>query len=194
MVSPRIVLLIFIVLVFGACAAVIVPLERHYADDPLEKARRGEIEGLDPLSMLRAANATHALREVAERSPAEVRIQDLTIRPASVALSVEIPAEGSRRTFTVDPGFGVSAGNPTDASSDSGATFRGIDGGAPERMALIVLGRLHRPAEALDYVVASIPVSAGDKLSWLLFLKGGRVRDRAWRADADGANVRRNGT
>lgn len=194
MLTPRVVVLVFIVLVFGACAAVVVPLEQHYANDPLEKARRGEVDGLDPLSMLRAANTRRALREVAKRSPSEVRIQSLTIRPTSVDLSVEVPAEGSRRTFTVDPGFGVSSGDPSDASSDSGVTFRRLDGGVPERMARIVLDQVRRPAAALDYVIAGIPSSAGAGLTWQLYLKGGRVRDRAWTADADGTNVRRNGT
>lgn len=42
--------------------------------------------------------------------------------------------------------------------------------------------------------MAGIPASAGAELTWLLYLKGGRVRDRGWTADANGTNVRRNGT
>jgi hypothetical protein len=191
--TPRLVVLIFIVIVFGACAVVVIPLESHYANDPLEKARRGEITGLDPLSMFLAANTTRALAEVARRSPAEVVVQNLTVRPTSVDLSVETPAEGSRRTFSVDPGFGVRSDKPSDASSDLGVTFGRLDGTVPERMARIVLARVGRGPEALDYAVASIPATKGQPVTWLLYLKGGRVRDRGWTAGASGANVHRNG-
>lgn len=191
--SDRAVLGVFVALVLAACAVVVVPLEQRFADDPVEKARRGEVTGLHELSMLRAGNARRAVDEVRRRSPAEVRVQSLTLRPAGASLTVVEPANGSEREFEVDPGFGVAAGEAGDASSDYGVTFRALDAGVPERMIRIVLDQLHRDAETVDYVAAAIS-SGGAPLQWLLYLEGGRIRDRVWRAEADGTNVRRNGT
>jgi hypothetical protein len=184
---------IFIVLVFGASAAVVLPQEQKYADDPLQKVIRGEVDGLSELSLLRADHARRALEEVRKRSPSESLIQDLTIRPTFMRMSVEVPADGSLHAYTVGVGFKVEADEPRDASSDYGLTFRRVDMSVPERMATIVLDQLHRPTSDIDYVVLSI--SSGEtEPDWLLFLKHGRVRDRTWRASSDGTNIRRNGT
>jgi hypothetical protein len=192
-VSDRYVLGIFVAVVAGGCAAIWAPLESHYANDPVEKARRGEVTGLGPLSLLRATNATRALEEVRRRSPAEVRVQTLSFRPAQVYATVVEPGTGEERDYSVDPGFNVSGGEAEDASSDHGVTFRAVDAGVPERMARAVLAQTHRDEDDIDYVSASTS-STGEPHQWLLYLKSGRIRDRVWRAEADGSNVRRNGT
>ena len=61
-------------------------------------------------------------------------------------------------------------------------------------MTRAVLKELGRPESDVDYVVASIPSTESSELEWLLYLQHGRIRDRTWRADADGSNLRRNGT
>jgi hypothetical protein len=191
--SDRTLLAGLLAVVLGATALIWIPLERHYANDPAEKARRGEVTGLGELSMVRSTNATAAVEEMRRRSPAESRVQNLVLRPTSVDATVVVPADGTGRTFSVTPGLHVAAAKPTPASSDYGVTFRRIDATVPETMARSVLGELHRDEGDLDYVVASVS-STGGPMEWLLYLKSGRIRDRAWRAEADGGHLRRNGT
>lgn len=191
--TDRAVLAIFAVLVLAGCAAVLVPLERENTNDPVERARRGEITGLHELSMLRGENAVRAIDEIRRRSPAEVRVQSLTLRPVAAQLTVVEPANGTQRDWEVVPGIEVSGGEVENASTDYGVTFRAIDATMPERLARAVLDKLNRDPADLDYISAAIS-SSGDPLQWLVYLKSGRVSDRIWRADADGANLRRNGT
>ncbi|MFL5844954.1 MAG: hypothetical protein ACJ762_09700 [Solirubrobacteraceae bacterium] len=191
--SDRTVLGVFIAVIAAGCAAIWVPLERHYTNDPVERARRGEVTALHELSMLRADNAVRAVRLVEERSPAEVRVQTLTIRPTALTMTVVEPGNGTERDWGVDPGFHVGGGEAEDASSDYGVTFRALDLTVPERMARTVLDQTHRNPRDIEYASAATSAT-GEPVQWLLYLAGGRIRDRVWRADADGSHVRRNGT
>ena len=190
----RTIYLLFIAAVISACAAVIVPTEKKYADDPVQKAARGEITPLGELSLIRAANAQRALDGVRERLPAEVVVQDVVLRPGRIDVEAVVPADGTEHDFAVDPGFGIHPAEVTDASNDYGVTFRQLDMRVPEAMARAVLAQLEREESDLDYIVASTPSSEGQTLQWLLYLKHGRIRDRVWRANGDGSNLRRNGT
>lgn len=191
--SDRNVLLIFVLLVLGGTALIWIPLERHYRDDPAEKASRGEITGLKPGSLLLAANARRAIDAIRSRSDAESRVQSLSLRPTYVAATVVVPADGTEHDFRVDPSFAVDADPPDDASSDDGASFARIDPAAPERMARTVLAQLHRDDADLDY--AAMSSSPTDRtITWSLYLKHGRIRDRTWVADAHGGHVKRIGT
>lgn len=192
--STRTIYVLFILAVLSACAAIIVPLEHKYATDPVQKASRGEITALDGLSLIRVANAQNALNAVAAKSQAESVVQNLVIRPTRMDLEVVVPADGSEHDYEVDPAFGVHADDVRDATSDHGTSFRTFDMTVPERMARAVLKQLGRPEGDVDYIVASIPSSADDQLEWLLYLQHGRIRDRVWRANADGSDLRRNGT
>jgi hypothetical protein len=190
--SNRMVLAVWIAVVVAACAAVVVPLEAKYTDDPVERARRGEVTGLHELSMLRAENAVRALELVRERTPSEVRVQSFVLRPIRVDATIVEPGTGREFRYEVDPGFHVSGGEPGDASADYGVTFSKVDASVVEKVVRAVLAEVDRPATDVDYAVASIS-STDQPLQWLVFLKGGRIRDRTWIADADGSNVRRNG-
>lgn len=191
--SDRTVLTIFVVLVLGVTALIWIPLERHYANDPAERASRGEITGLSDGSLLLAANARRALAEIRKRSARGSVVQNLSIRPTYVASTVVVPADGSEHDFRVDPSFHVDAGAPGDATSDDGVAFPRIDTAAPERMARTVLAELHRDDADLDY--AAMSAFPGEKaVTWSLFLKHGRIRDRTWIADAHGEHVKRSGT
>ena len=191
--STRTIYVLFILAVLSACAAIIVPLEHKYATDPLQKASRGEISALSDLSLIRAGNAQRALAALRARSSSESVIRDFTLRPTRINAEIVNPADGTEHDMGVDVGFGVSD-DVSDASSDYGVTFRNLDVTVPERMVRAVLADLHRPESDVDYVTAAVPSSADSKLEWLLFLQHGRIRDRTWRADADGSNLRRNGT
>jgi hypothetical protein len=190
--SDRVVLGLFMAVVVAASAAVVVPLEQDYARDPVEKARRGEVTGLHELSMLRSPHAARALELIRERSPSEVRVQSLVIRPVTVSATIVEPGTGREWDFDVDPGFHVAGGEPSDASSDYGVTFRSIDAGVIEPLVRAVLDRTGKPADDVEYVAAAMS-STGEPMQWLVYLRGGRIRDRVWRADADGSNLRRNG-
>lgn len=183
--------MLFTLAVISACAAVIVPTEAHYASDPVQKASRGEIGGLDALSLLRAERAAAALEAIRAGSPAESRVQSLTVRPTQVDAEVVVPADGSERDANVDVALKAHFDDPRDASSDYGVTFRRFDMTVPEAMTRAVLARLHRPESDIDYVTASI--SSDGSYTWSLFLQHGRIRDRHWTADADGANLKRPG-
>lgn len=184
--------MLFTLAVLSACAAVIVPTEAHYASDPVEKASRGEIGGLDALSLLRADRATAALEAIRAGSPAESRVQDLTLYPTQMSAQVVVPADGSERNVGVDVALKAHFDDPRDASSDYGVTFRRFDMTVPEAMARAVLARLHRPESDLLYATASIS-SSDSSYTWSLFLQHGRIRDRQWTADADGSNLKRPG-
>jgi hypothetical protein len=190
----RTIYLLFIAAVLAACAAVIVPLEKQYTDDPVQKANRGEISPLSDLSMLRAGNAQRALEAIRAKSPVESRVQSLTLRPTQVDATVVVPADGTQHDFLVDPAFHIDAREPRDASTDYGMTFRRFDLSVPEGMIRAVLTELDRSERDVAYVSASIPSDEHTKQEWLLYLEHGRIRDRVWRADGDGSHLRRNGT
>ena len=183
--------MLFVVAVISACAAVIVPLEHKYATDPVQKAARGEISALGDLSLIRADNAARALAAVQAKSPAESRVQDLTLRPTHADIDVVVPADGSEHRWLVDVGFNA-ADDTSDATQDYGKTFRQFDMTVPERITRAVLAQLHRPESDVDYITTII-TQDDPSFRWELFLQHGRIRDRTWLANADGSDLHRNG-
>src|SRR5688572_5582021 len=102
--GPRegLILLLFTLVTLGASAYVVIGAEIDARDDPAEKAARGEIDGLDDLSLLRAAN----LRRVLDKVEAGDHPLVMNLRVSAPATDVTVrDADGYRKVLTFDPSF-----------------------------------------------------------------------------------------
>ena len=188
--GPRegLILLLFTILTLAASAYVLVGEERDAVDDPKEKAARGEVTGLDELSLVREVNLRRALRKVGEGS--YPRISNIRVAPERLNATAEND-EGDQKILTIDPGLGVEEQDFGTSSGTGTASAAEIDARGPERMARAVAERTELPLDAIDYVTASF--SGGGPPTWFLALEDGPARDRQWIAAADGSDLRRSG-
>jgi hypothetical protein len=181
------VLLVFVVLTLAASAFVLVRAERRAESDPVQKAERGEIAGLDRLSLLREPNLRRVMAKVgASRRPL---VTNIRVAPARVDLTVR-DAAGSRKSLSVDPSFKVKESDFGVGDDDALPVSR-LDPSGPERMLRAVAERTRLGVDAVDYVTLS-PSGLGDP-TWYLFLKRGDARDRQWAAAMDGSDLRHPG-
>ena len=187
--GPRegLILLLFTLVTLGASAYVVIGAEIDARDDPAEKAARGEIDGLDDLSLLRAANLRRVLDEVEAGEHPLV----MNLRVSAPATDVTVrDADGYRKVLTFDPSFDSDErdfGVGEDATLDPAE----IDAAAPERIARKVARRTGQPVEAVDYI--TIAASSSGQPSWYLALDEGPARDRQWVAAMDGSDLRKPG-
>ena len=188
--GPRegIILLLFTILTLAVSAYVLGGEERDAVDDPKEKAARGEVTGLDELSLVREANLRKALAKVSEGS--YTRISTIRVAPERLNLTAE-NAEGERKILTIDPGFGIEEQDFGTSSGTTTVSAAEIDARGPERMARAVAERTEQPLDAIDYAAASY--STGGPQTWFLALDQGPARDRQWIAAADGSDLHRSG-
>jgi len=187
--GPRegLILLVFAVLAFGASTYVVVSTERDLRDDPAEKAARGEIDGLDELSLLREEN----LRRVLDEVESGKRPLVINLRVSAPAADVTVrDADGSQKVLNFDPGFDS---DERDLGTSESAAFRPgqIDAGTPELMARRVAKRTGQDVDAVDYV--TISASSSSPPNWYLALNEGPARDRQWVAAMDGSDLRKPG-
>jgi hypothetical protein len=181
-----------ILIVFTIATLVISALVLHNAatksaSDPVQKAARGEIKGLDELSFFRAANLRKALAKVSDgRWP-------LIISVRVAADRVDVTArdkDGFRKYLSVDPAYKVSV-DDDNVGEDTAITASRIDTGAPERMIRAIAERTHMSPNAVDYLVTDAdnePDSA-----WYMFLDQGPARVRQWVATKTGTDLRHPG-
>ncbi|MEA2440757.1 MAG: hypothetical protein QOH76_2181 [Thermoleophilaceae bacterium] len=181
------ILLLFVVLTLAASALVLTRAADKLAHDPSQKASRGEIKGLDSLSMLRAANLRRALAKVAD-SPRPL-ISNLRVSAARADLTVR-DNDGSRKLLNIDPGFKVTT-NDFGVGEDQAVRASQIDAAAPERMVRSVAERTGLGPEAVDYVTVSL--SGTGEHGWYMSLKQGPARVRQWVAAPDGSDLRKPG-
>lgn len=187
--GPRegLVLLLFTIVTLGVSGYVVVNAEIDARDDPGEKAARGEIDGLDDLSLLREANLRHVLDEVTGGPRPLV----LNLRVSAPAADVTVrDADGYRKVLTFDPSFD-SKERDFGVSEDPAFEPGEIDAGVPEKLARRVARRTGQPVEAVDYV--TISASSSGEPSWYLALDDGPARDRQWVAAMDGSDLRKPG-
>ena len=187
--GPRegLILLLFTIVTLGVSGYVVVNAEIEKADDPAEKAARGEIDGLDDLSLLRAANLRRVLDEVADGPRPLV----INLRASAPAVDVTVrDADGYRKVLTFDPSFD-SDERDYGVGEDAALEPAEIDAGVPEKLARRVARRTGQPVEAVDYVTISA-TSSGEP-SWYLALDEGPARDRQWVAAMDGRDLRKPG-
>jgi len=187
--GPRegLILLLFTLLALGASVYVVVGAELEARDDPAEKAARGEVDGLDDLSLLRRENLARVLGEVAEGK----RPLLLNLRVSATAADVTVrDADGSRKILSFDAGFD-SDERDFGVGEDAALAPAAIEAGAPERMARAVARRTGQPVEAVDYVTLAATSSGAP--TWYLALDSGPARDRQWVAAMDGSDLRKPG-
>lgn len=181
------ILLVFTILTVAASALVLHNTASKSATDPVQKAARGEIQGLDSLSFFRSANLRRALAKVSDgRWP-------LIIRMRLAAARVDVTArdkDGFRKDLTIDPAFKVQVSDDN-VGEDKTITAAQIDTGAPERMIRAVSERTHMSANAVDYLV----IDAGNdrETAWYMFLDQGPARVRLWVATSNGGDLRHPG-
>jgi hypothetical protein len=181
------ILLAFAILTIAASAFVLLREEDHAVYDPAQKAARGEVKGLDGLSLLREPNLRRALAKVAA-GPRPL-VSDIRVAPERADVTVR-DADGSRKILSIDPGFGVKE-RDFGVGDDTAVTAAQIDARAPERMVRAVAERTGLGADAVDYVTMSF--SGTGERSWYMALDKGPARTRQWIAAADGRDLRKPG-
>jgi hypothetical protein len=189
--GPRegLILLLFALLTIAAAAFVLWSEEQSAADDPAGKAARGEVRGLDDLSMLREKNLRRVLEEVSDGDRPLVR--NIRIEPGRVDVQVA-NADGSAKILSFDPAFevterdfGVSVSRSVPASK--------IDASGPERMLRGVAERSGLDTDAVDYATATFLIEDASTATWFMAMKEGPADKRQWTAEPDGRDVRRPG-
>jgi hypothetical protein len=181
------ILLVFTILTIAASVLVLHNAAVDSANDPNQKAARGEIQGLDSLSFFHAANLRRALAKVSgSRWPLIIRI-----RVAATRVDVTSrDKDGYRKDLSIDPAFKVQISDDN-VGEDKAITAAQIDTGAPERMIRAVTERTRMSANAVDYLVTD---ADNDKdAAWYMFLDQGPARVRQWVATSDGTDLRHPG-
>lgn len=181
-----------ILVLFTVATVVISALVLHSAasksaTDPVQKAARGEIQGLSDLSFFHSANLKRAFAKVsASRWP-------LIISVRVAAARVDVTArdrDGFRKYITINPAYKLDISDDN-VGEDKTFTAAQIDAGAPERMIRAVSERTRMSPNAVDYLVTdagNIPDS-----SWYMFLNQGPARVRQWTATRTGTDLRHPG-
>jgi hypothetical protein len=187
--GPRegLILLLFTVLTVALSAYVLISSENDAVHDPVQKAARGEIKGLDPESLLREANIRKALAKI-DAGPRPL-VTNIRIAPERIDATVR-DNDGSRKLLSIDPAFGVKE-QSFGVGDDAAVRTTQIDASGPERMVKAVAERTGMSPDAVDYVTMSF--SGGIDPEWFLSLDQGPARLREWVAAADGTDVRKPG-
>jgi hypothetical protein len=181
------ILLLFVAVTLAVSTWVLISSEHDAETDPVQKAARGEIQGLDPQSMLREANLRRALAKLGDgRYPLLI---SLRVSPTSVIATAR-DADGYRKVITLDPGLHARTSDFGVGEDDS---FRAseIDTSGPERMARAVTERSRLKLDAIDY--ATLWTDGNGDHNWYMALDQGPARVRQWQAAPDGTDVRKPG-
>lgn len=186
--GPRegLILLLFTLVTLGLVAFVLISEEQDAVDDPVERAARGEITGLDDSSLLREKNFQRVLDDIAERG--EPLVLNLRIDPERVNATVR-DGDGIRKVLNINAGYETDESD-FGAGEDAALPASEIDAGAPERIAREVIKRTGLDEDAVDYVAFSVSTAGTNRL---LAMDEGPARARQWTAAADGSDVRRPG-
>ncbi len=187
--GPRegIILFLFTVITLAASAYVLLHSEHKAVHDPVQKAARGDIQGLDADSLLREQNLRRALAKVADGK--RPLISNVRVSATRVDLTVR-DADGSRKLISIDPGLGVKESD-FGVGEDPAVRASGINAAAPERMVRAVAERTRMSQSAVDYVALSFAGSG--EHDWYMSLDQGPARVRQWIAAPDGSDLRKPG-
>jgi hypothetical protein len=181
------ILLVFTILTLALSAFVLLRSEDDAVNDPVQKAARGEITGLDDESLFRQANIRKALAKVdAGKRPL---ISNIRISATRIDVTAR-DADGFRKLLSIDTAFKVTE-RDFGVGEDDAVRASQIDASAPERMVRAVAERTRMSPSAVDYVTQSF--SGTGERSWYMSLDQGPARVRAWIAAGDGSDLRRPG-
>src|SRR3954463_7661259 len=163
----RLILFVFTIATLLISALVLHSAATKSATDPVQKAARGEIQGLDELSFFHEANFKKALAKVSwSRWP-------LIISVRLAAARVDVTArdkDGYRKFLSINPAYKLSV-TDDNVGEDKAVTAAQIDTTAPERMIRAVTERTRMSADAVDYLVTDAD-NAKDS-GWYMFLDQG---------------------
>jgi hypothetical protein len=187
--GPRegLILLLFTVLTLAASAFVLAKEENHSLHDPAAKADRGEVQGLDELSLLREAKFRQILGRIGDSD--KPLVEDVRLAPGRADITVQ-NENGDETDITVDPSLDFQEDDSGSSTSDT-APVQMIDAGAPERMVRAVAHKSGRGADAIDYVTMTFLTQR--RPDWTIALKEGPAKRRYWIADFHGRDVRQSG-
>lgn len=181
------ILLIFTVLTVAASALVLHSAASKSETDPLQKAARGEIQGLDELSFFHAANLRKALAKVSDgRWPLII-----SVRLASDRVDVTArDRDGYRKYLSINPAYKVDISDDN-VGEDKAIRASQIDTAAPERMIRAVAERTRMSPNAVDYLVTD--ADNEKDAAWYMFLDQGPARVRQWVTSSSGTDLRHPG-
>jgi hypothetical protein len=187
--GPRegLILLLFTIVTVALSAYVLTSAEQDAVHDPVQKAARGEIKGLDDESLLREANLRKVLAKI-DAGPRPL-VTNIRVAPERVDVTVR-DSDGSRKLLSYDPGFGVKE-NSFGVGDDAAVRTAQINAAGPERMVKAVAERTRMSPDAVDYVTMSFGGSGEPQ--WYMSLDQGPARVRQWVAASDGTDVRKPG-
>ena len=187
--GPRegLILLLFTILTLAATAYVLWQAEHDAVHDPVQKASRGEVEGLTSASFLREANLKRALDKISSGS--HPFITNLRVSATRVDATVR-NQDGERKFLDINLNLDVSE---TGANFGDDPAMRAgqIDAAAPERMVRAVAERTGLGEDAVDYVTISF--SGTPPFTWYMALDEGGATVRQWVAEMDGSDLRKPG-
>jgi hypothetical protein len=184
-----VILLLFAIITLAASAFVLIGEENDAVSDPKQKAARGEIKGLDELSLVRSKNLTKVLADV--NGSSRPYVSNIRVAPDRVNLTVR-DADGERKVLTYDAAIERTT-NDFGVGEDRAVRATSIDANAPERMLRTVTEKTEMDADALDYVTLTVSGESKSDWTWYMALKEGPARVRQWVAAADGSDVRKPG-
>ena len=174
-------------------AAVVIVLMRQEdkaVNDPVQKAARGEVTGLAPLSLMTADRLRQAMAKLHDKAP-DGRIINLRVAPTRVDAEIALPDFKAAR-YQVDSGLGVDQ-TGTGETTEKGLRWGLVDPAVPERMLRKVNARSGTKPDDVDYTVLVADSSAPRDSDWSLFLaRGTRPDRRSYIADLHGRGVRGN--
>lgn len=187
--GPRegLILLLFTILTLAATAYVLAKAERDAVHDPVQKASRGEVDGLATDSFIREENFRRALAKIASNQ--RPFVTNIRVAPERVNATVR-DQDGSRTFLNIDLNLKVTE---TDANVGDDPALRAaqFNAAAPSRMLRAVAERTGLGEDAIDYVTMSVDDEGPQ--TWYMALDKGGPGARAWIAEADGSDVRKPG-
>jgi hypothetical protein len=187
--GPRegLILLLFTLVTLAASGFLLYSEEQKALDDPAQKAARGDVQGLDELSLVREKNFRRVLSEV--KSTDWPRVSNVRLAPEEASITAQ-DADGIQRVLTYDPGF-EQVDRDFGTSTNRAVPTSAIDPGAPERMVRAAIEKSGQEEDALDYVTTTFLTQR--RPTWTIAFDQGPARNRLWIAEYNGRDVRRVG-
>lgn len=185
--SEGIVLLLFTIVTLAVSAFLLWGEEQSALDDPKQKALRGEIEGLEKLSLVREENFRRVLREV--RASDTPLVASVRLAPERADVTAQNRA-GDQGIFSFDPGLGKTDRDFGSSTNDA-VPASALDARAPQRMVAGATEKSGHRAGDLDYVTTSFLTER--RPTWTIAFDRGPAKNRLWIAEFDGRDVRRVG-
>jgi hypothetical protein len=182
------VLFVWALLTVAAVVYFLWHTDQDYVNDPVQKAARGEITGLGPLSLVREDNLRKAFAVIAAAEP-DGRVTLVDVQPTDVEVDLALP-NFVKQSVNVDAALHLHRGFKGE-TTDKGLPIKRIDPAAPERFLSKVNARTKTAPTDLDRIVISIPDTNARDARWALTLTGGiRPDQRDYTADRSGHDVK----